>query len=57
VPGYDTASTPAMAVALPQSASVDALGGAERLTKPTDAKRWLLCSAFVLGVMMLGWFA
>jgi hypothetical protein len=29
VPGYDTASAPAMAVVWPQSASVDALGGAD----------------------------
>lgn len=57
VPGYNTALAPAIAVALPRSASGDTLGGAERLTKPIDAKRWLLWSTLVLGVAVLGWMA
>ncbi len=57
VPGYDTPAAPAIAVARPQSTNVEALGGAERLTRPIDAKRWLLWSTLVLGVVVLGWMA
>jgi len=57
VPGYDTPAAPAIAVARPQSTNVEALGGAERLTRPIDAKRWLLWSTLVLGVVALGWMA
>jgi Protein of unknown function (DUF3999) len=57
VPGYNTPAAPAIGVATPQSTSVEALGGAERLTRPIDAKRWLLWSTLVLGVLVLGWMA
>src|SRR5258708_499724 len=57
VPGYDTPAAPAIAIARPQSTNVEALGGAERLTKPIDAKRWLLWSTLVLGVLVLGGMA
>jgi hypothetical protein len=57
VPGYDTPAAPAIGVAKPQSTNVEALGGAERLTRPIDAKRWLLWSTLVLGVIVLGWMA
>ena len=48
---------PAIGIARPQSTNVEALGGAERLTKPIDAKRWLLWSTLVLGVLVLGGMA
>jgi hypothetical protein len=57
VPGYNTPAAPTIGVATPQSTSVEALGGAERLTRPIDAKRWLLWSTLVLGVLVLGWMA
>jgi hypothetical protein len=57
VPGYDTPAAPAMGTATAQSANIEALGGAERLTRPIDAKRWLLWSTLVLGVLVLGWMA
>ncbi len=57
VPGYDTPAAPAIGTAAPASTDVTALGGAERLTAPIDAKRWLLWSTLVLGVVVLGWMA
>jgi len=57
VPGYGTPAAPAMATARPQSTNVEALGGAERLTRPVDAKRWALWSTLALGVIVLGWMA
>jgi hypothetical protein len=57
VPGYDTPAASTIVVAALQSAHVEALGGAERLTKPVDVKRWLLWSTLVLGVLVLGWMA
>jgi Protein of unknown function (DUF3999) len=57
VPGYDTPAAPALGTATAQSTNIEALGGAERLTRPIDAKRWLLWSTLVLGVLVLGWMA
>jgi Protein of unknown function (DUF3999) len=57
VPGYDTPSAPTIGTAAPANADVTALGGAERLTAPIDAKRWMLWSTLVLGVIVLGWMA
>jgi hypothetical protein len=57
VPGYETPAAPAIGIAAPASADVAALGGADRLTAPIDAKRWLLWSTLVLGVIVLGWMA
>ncbi len=57
VPGYETPDAPTIGVAKPSSANVEALGGAARLAKPVDAKRWLLWSMLVLGVAVLGGMA
>lgn len=57
VPGYDTPAAPAIGIAAVASADVAALGGAERLTAPIDARRWLLWSTLVFGVIVLGWMA
>jgi hypothetical protein len=57
IPDYATRrALPETVVAARTAARVD-LGGATRLQKPTDTKRWMLWSTLVLGALVLGWMA
>jgi hypothetical protein len=57
VPGYETPAAPTIGTARPATAGPETLGGAARLARPIDAKRWLLWATLVLGVVVLGWMA
>jgi hypothetical protein len=57
IPDYATRrALPSTVVPVRTAARAD-LGGATRLEKPTDAKKWILWSTLVLGAFVLGWMA
>ena len=57
VPDYATKrALPATVAVARTAASVD-LGGATRLQKPPDTRRWVLWGALLLGALVLGWMA
>ena len=57
VPGYDAAKELPANVGGARAGDPATLGGPDRLRKPADVKRWMLWTALVLGVLMLGWMA
>ena len=57
VPGYDSAKGLPDSISGARSGEPTRLGGADRLRKPVDTKRWLLWASLALGALMLGWMA
>jgi hypothetical protein len=57
VPGYGTASAPAIGIAMAQPGAPVTIGGPQRLHKAIDGKRLLLWSMLLLGVAILAWMA
>jgi hypothetical protein len=57
VPGYGTASAPAIGIATAQPGAPVTIGGPQRLHKVIDGKRLLLWSMLLLGVAILAWMA
>jgi hypothetical protein len=57
IPGYDPSRDLPANVAVAQVASRTELGGASRLEKPLDTKRWLLWASLALAAALLGWMA
>ena len=57
VPGYDTPAAPAIGCRQAAKHQRRGIGGSRALDQTVDAKRWLLWSTLVLGVVVLGWMA
>jgi hypothetical protein len=57
VPGYDAAKDLPASLAVARTGEPITLGGPDQLRKPPDVKRWVLWTALVLGVVVLGWMA
>ena len=57
VPDYATKRALPATVAVASAAARVDLGGATRLQKPPDTRRWVLWGALLLGALVLGWMA
>ena len=57
VPDYASKRVVPASVAVARTAARVELGGATRLEKPPETKRWVLWGVLLLGALVLGWMA